>query len=502
MSLGKGSNDLVLTVSNTQSEEIPGTALEFADENGGQRILLPHPTKDPNDPLNWSAFEKYTTFITICCFSWLATVNSTSLTVATVPLVKEFHQSITRTSFLTVFNTLLLGVGNLFWVPLMKVIGKRPVYLMALPLVIAFNFWSFKATSYNSLLAARILSGFACAAADATAPQVVADLFFTHERGHCMMIFHFALSAGIFVGPLLNAYIVQYAGWRWCCMFMGTLAAVIFVVAIFTIHETSYDRELADETLPVEAYAPKKTWIQSLSLTAGYDPRGSFFKTFYQTIMLVFYPSVPLAGLTIGSFIGWSIVVQLTSSRTFTKPPYGWKTGSLGLLSLAGFIGAMFAFFVGGKLIDYIATRSSLRNHGRREPEARLPAMVIPAFFGPMGTLIFGLCVAHKVSWVGAAFGYAMQGFGITAASNVAVTYCVDSYRPLAGEILVIIFVIRNSIGCICSLFAADWEAATGIQNFFIPSLFIFIYFYGKRIRMWTSSWGPMARVQHLRHVD
>lgn len=59
-------------------------------------------------------------------------------------------------------------------------------------------------------------------------------------------------------------------------------------------------------------------------------------------------------GLTVGTFVGWNIVVQLTSSRTFTVAPYNWLIGSLGLLSISGFIGATIAILFGGKLIDII----------------------------------------------------------------------------------------------------------------------------------------------------
>lgn len=123
--------------------------------------------------------------------------------------------------------------------------------------------------------------------------------------------------------------------------------------------------------------------------------------------------------------------MQLTSSRTFTAPPYNWKIGSLGLLSISGFIGAMIAFFLGGKLIDLIANRMTRANQGRRQPEFRLPAIVIPAIIGPMGILIFGLTVAHKTAWIGPAVGYAMQGFGLVAVSNVVITYAVDGYHAV-----------------------------------------------------------------------
>jgi hypothetical protein len=72
------------------------------------------------------------------------------------------------------------------------------------------------------------------------------------------------------------------------------------------------------------------------------------------------------------------------------------------------------------------------RKGGHAEPEYRLPAMIFPAIIGPMGVLTFGLVVANKKSYWGAALGFAMLGFGLTAASNIVVTYAVDAYRPVS----------------------------------------------------------------------
>jgi hypothetical protein len=71
------------------------------------------------------------------------------------------------------------------------------------------------------------------------------------------------------------------------------------------------------------------------------------------------------------------------------------------------------------------------RAQGRREPEYRLPAIIIPGVIGPMGILLFGLTVAEKRPWIQPAIGYALQGFGLTAVSNFVVTYAVDSYLPV-----------------------------------------------------------------------
>lgn len=192
------------------------------------------------------------------------------------------------------------------------------------------------------------------------------------------------------------------------------------------------------------------------------------------------------------------------------------------MLSTAGFVGAVISFFIGGKLIDFVATRMTARQGGHAEPEYRLPAMIFPAIIGPMGVLTYGLVIANKKSYWGAAVGFAMLGFGLTAASNVVVTYAVDAYRPvslsirftrsmltvlhlqISGEVLVIVFVVRNVMACILSLYIADWIKVEGVKKAFgemvaiqyaILSLSVVLYFFGKRIRAFTGRFGPMKKV-------
>ena len=140
-------------------------------------------------------------------------------------------------------------------------------------------------------------------------------------------------------------------------------------------------------------------------------------------------------------------------------------------------------------------------------PEYRLPAIVIPGTVGPAGILIFGLCIAQKALWIGPAVGYAMQAFGVAAISNVAVTYTLDSYWPVTGEALVIIFVIRNTIGMLLSLYAVDWIEKQGLTPVFgemtaiqvVSILFsIPLYMWGPSLRALTSRYGPMKRFSEM----
>ena len=95
-----------------------------------------------------------------------------------------------------------------------------------------------------------------------------------------------------------------------------------------------------------------------------------------------------------------------------------------------------------------------------------------------------------------------MQGFGLTAVSNVVVTYAVDSYLPLAGEALVVVFVLRGIIGTVLALYSFNWIAASGEKNafgqmvgiqYFMCVWAIVFLVWGKRIRAKTTHYGPMA---------
>ncbi|KAF2093864.1 MFS general substrate transporter, partial [Rhizodiscina lignyota] len=410
---------------------------------------------------NWSKWEKYSTFLPICFFSFLATANASNFAPAVVLLSKYFHKSNSTTTYLICFNTLMLGVGNLCWVPLMRKVGKRPVYLVALLLFVAFNAWSYVATSFESLLGARIMSAFAAAAADAPVPSVAADLFFVHERGFVLMFFQIALSFGFFIGPLINSYVIEDAGsWQWACGWLAIAAGVDFLVALLFVRETSYSRDTNANPLVTRE---KRGFLASMAVNVGFNPKASFFKSMLDIFIIATCPPVFWGGILVGIFVGWNIVIQLQSSVIFLAPPYLWKIHDLGLLALAGLIGTALAIFTGGYFIDIVANRMTRRNNGRRKPEYRLPAIILPAIIGPMGVLTFGLCIADRKPWIGAAFGYGMQGFGLTAVSNIMATYAIDCYHSFAGECLVFFFIVRSIIACILTLFTFNWAAATGI---------------------------------------
>lgn len=96
-----------------------GGHLEHGKTSKKGILLRPQPTNDPNEPLvcsapyrsavhicliqaqNWPQWEKYSTYLVICWYAFLAFMNSSAFTVAIEPIIMEFETTPTRASYLS-----------------------------------------------------------------------------------------------------------------------------------------------------------------------------------------------------------------------------------------------------------------------------------------------------------------------------------------------------------------------------------------------------------------
>lgn len=101
----------------------------------------------------------------------------------------EFHIDETQLGLLTGVCVLALGYANFIIVPCSNIFGRRFASIIFSGLAIATTIWEAEARTHGGLLGARVLNGFATATSESLMVQVVADLFFVHERGLWMGIY-------------------------------------------------------------------------------------------------------------------------------------------------------------------------------------------------------------------------------------------------------------------------------------------------------------------------
>ena len=136
---------------------------------------------------NYSASDLALVVQAIYCF----VVVASALSMAPMfPLLgADLNLSQTQLNLLTGACVLALGYANLIIVPISNIFGRRFASISLGLLCIASCIWEALAQSYGSLLAARVLNGLATATSETLMVQVIADIFFLHERGVWMGVY-------------------------------------------------------------------------------------------------------------------------------------------------------------------------------------------------------------------------------------------------------------------------------------------------------------------------
>lgn len=116
-----------------------------------------------------------------------ASTSSALPIYASTPALGLPPQPFSKLTYFVAVNVLMLGVSNLWWVPLANTFGRRSVNLSSMLILTFASLWAAKATTFDSLLWARFFQGVGGGPADAVSPDVVGEIFFVHQRGRAMV---------------------------------------------------------------------------------------------------------------------------------------------------------------------------------------------------------------------------------------------------------------------------------------------------------------------------
>ncbi|KAK7413355.1 hypothetical protein QQX98_007732 [Neonectria punicea] len=419
--------------------------------------LWPPPSSEERDPLRWPRWVKILALISVAFFNFVANFAGSGLSVATVLIEMQFQKTADEVNALMTFNFLLLGIGNMVWVPFSVKYGKRPVMLVSMTVVFATLVWTAKAKTFPQLLAARCLSGFAPAAGESIVPGVISDMFYLHERGAMMAIYVVFISGGSAVGPLIGGFMVESSPgiWRdfvWLCAALSGFD----LLAIFLFYpESSFIRSSLSPQPPLDSPAngscPTKDDIGTISngiagrsehLERGKAHNGPVRVSFTQVwgsfihynamaslprafvLPFVFLGCLPVlwAILVYGSALASQVILIFAFPSLLLAPPYLFASSSVGLMQVAAIIGFVVACYGGGYICDVITAKCIVRNGGVFVPEQRLKSLAPGCLVAPIGCIIVAIACDRSLHWAAIAVGFGM-----------------DSYPVFAQEILVAI---------------------------------------------------------------
>ncbi|KAF2790842.1 MFS general substrate transporter [Melanomma pulvis-pyrius CBS 109.77] len=508
-----------LVHSHAHEESLPGTVnLQVAegDDTAYGQALYPVPDENPNDPLQWSNTKKSLILLICSLYSFLGNCALLGPSVYIGLYSELFGITPTKASDLISYPNLAFGFGSLILVPLYLKIGRRPVMLASMVLFAAGLIGASQATTFNGLMAARVIHGFGSGVCEALPVQLVNDIFFLHERGARIGYYTVCLCLGS-LGPLFAGYMLA-GGYSWQLFFyvVFAFAMALLIFAFFVVEETAYKRNKTvsipgSPASPAEheknadashaevatALPPRKTFMQTLKVWNGIDKEQEFWIMIPRSFTYFLVPQVLWVVTSFGIYIGLgALAFNYTFPLKITAPPYSWTRTNSGLITIASLIGFVLAIpFLPSS--DRLAARLTRKNNGIREAEMRLGVILPAMIIAPAGIILYGMAAEHDLHWIAYFFGVAMDQFGALFYFSFTLAYAVDSYQSNTSEMLIAMNLGKQAISFGMGIYLLDWILLRGfavtISGIFasillVNNLFLLVFmFWGKKIRIFMA---------------
>lgn len=503
--LAPGTVHLVDSEGIVNSKHAPGTQDDI--------VLVPTPSSDPNDPLNWSKKRKLLSTACVSVYTLVVSIAATAIYSLLEPITKDTHLTLGDLNTGNGYMLLLFGWGCLFWQPIALQYGKRPVYLFSLLATAGVLIWGPYINTNGQWIAAKLLQGFFGAPLESLCEISITDIHFTHNRGSYIALYGFFLAGGSFVAPIPAGFINDSLGWKWVLYLCAILCAIAFVVLFFCMEETNFHRDVSFEThkvdsegLPsaikqpddVESAKESDPKMEMNNTTSPDSDRGypeDYRKMSYWNKLKIFdkkalqypnhlkgmvlrpliflsFPVVFYSGFMYGSSLIWFTVLNGTASLILSGEPYNFSSSIVGLCYFSPLIGVSLGSLYSGRIGDWLILKLARRKGGIMEPESRLWLFLLSIILIPGGLILWGVGAAQNIHWFGLVFAMGVIAITNSLGLNISVSYCIDCYRELSGETIVTVILIRNTMSFAIGYSITPWVTNMGPQNAFIVAAF------------------------------
>ncbi|KAE8246505.1 hypothetical protein A4X13_0g5755 [Tilletia indica] len=481
-------------------------------------------TRHAPDPTQLSSRQKLLMLVTLCLAAYTTNIFAAAHLTSFPQIARSLDATVAEVANTIGIGVLGLGAGPLLWNPLSLALGQRTVLLLAWALYLPCLVWCAESTSFNSFAAARFFAG-ACASVAQTVPAAMISHVWTIEyRGTAIAAWTLAMIAGPGTAPLINAALNTKQKWTWMYWLLLILAGFVLVLIILFVPETQVavatksglmvptfagvtDEENGDVKKQEDRFTrpdsfgthdtpscPTSRPARRLGLV--YYPWKEplrFLKAVFRPIHQIIY--FPITSLILWN--GWVFCCALGGAvllpEEFLRPPFSYTPVIIGTLFLAVLVGAIPGKFLGGWAADITVTSLTRRSKHGRQPELRMPALVIPISALFIGGILFGDGLQREKGWVESTVGLGLFYFGVASAQGVVQTYLVECDLPRAGSTITLYNLIKHVFGFAGPFFIPKWAVSHGIRTSFIIQgvitlgsgilLVVVLMIFGRRIR-------------------
>ncbi|TFK35473.1 major facilitator superfamily domain-containing protein [Crucibulum laeve] len=343
--------------------------------------------------------------------------------VPSIPqIAKDLNSTGPIVSLAVSLSVLAASLGGLVGASYSTFYGRRPIYLVGLPLLFIGSMGVASAKAIPALMIWRFIQALGAAPGMSVGAGVIGDIYRLEERGQAMGIYFAACLLGPALAPLAGGIAAHYSSWRVMQFALGGIGLGAFIFMSFFFPETSHPGARGVDKLegythptwrPVLLNPLSPLWLLRSPNLLAVSASGLF------VLLTDYVLLIPLA-YTIG--VKYNITNEALIGACFI--PCG--------------VGNMIGAPLAGRISDRIVVRWREKRGGVWYPEDRLRATLSGALiFVPLSVLISGLLTEYVPGRVGLTLNLVclfMNGIGVDIVLSPSAAYNVDVMHARSAE--------------------------------------------------------------------
>ncbi|KAI9039330.1 MFS general substrate transporter [Aspergillus affinis] len=498
-------------------------------DSEGRVQQLPIPSTDPNDPLNFTFWEKLGVIVSCCWFSSMSLSVVGGLGAILDVFIQMYTaegRSVNEVVWLSTFPSLFVGIGNFLILPLGLVYGRRFATLLSTTILLAATIGCAVSNTWEQHLALRIIQGLAAGATESVLPLILAEVTFVHQHGIVYGMYWCAQNVITGVLNLASSYEVAALGWRWYYWVFTIAIGIGLFIVVFAGLETSYHRgsqfmngrlvltdqfgvtrilsahetqdyitQGTDQTSSNQS-SHKKSYVQMLKPWTPPFQGQSLIKTIPQTWLHICEaftsPGILYATLLSSVVLGASVGMSL-SYNTVLQYSYHWAPENIGLINLGGVFGGLGGMLYAGIFGDKFVLFMARRARGIHSPEHRLPLLILPGILCIITLLLYGFTAegGPNLTWGGPYMAWTLYQIAFVSVLILSTSFAAEAWEKNPGPALVAVVGTKNIVAFALSyginpmVEKYSYPVAYGILAAVVGGVFVL----GAPVYVWNPRW-------------
>ncbi|KAJ5962293.1 hypothetical protein N7501_007234 [Penicillium viridicatum] len=455
-------------------------------------VLVPRPSTEPRDPLNWPITRKYVLLAVLCLASFSGAIAPLSGQLNLADQEKLYNKTKLEESYANSAALAGMAAGPFFFAPISHMLGRSSVIFWCVLLTLVCQIWGAVMTdpgNYIAYVISRLFAGFFGAVPTVLGPRIVTDMFFLHQRGRAFTALHMAFLFGTIAGPTFSGFVSAHSFFPVEFWWTVGLLGLTLICCFCFLEETGFDRECFERNPDVPAGI-----LANRFATFFFGQRVVLPTTWKETakvgitpFLIGICPVTIIMGIftliSFGFYVGVNALTPVWLQKPSSEGGYGFSLEQNAAFTFCHWIGIIVVQFYGHYLNDRLPLALARRyNGGVWKPEYRLHVLWLPSLvINPIGLGIFGAALQYHLHYMVLALAVFIVTVGSLASVPVTVNYVVECFTRYPAEAGIVIGAYRIVYGLTISFYINPWVEAVdvgwvyGMMAFFAVFSYMFV---------------------------